>query len=232
MTKTERNVTIIVALIGMVSGLAGAYISWGSAKFKQPLDKRLSIASSFKGQIESAEKRKDAIEIKRLRAEYEKFEESYRKDQYQLSQINSFVNLPPSEIPKENRLSIMSWLNEMENNPNHASVFSVTDIGNARFIVGDYEKAASVYSSIIEKHPNNAYGLMSQARAYRYLSINATDKNKALAYNTKAVVSAQAALEAGGLANANLPSAILTDPELSSLIEEVKKITNKSTETQ
>ena len=47
MTKTERYATIAVALIGMIYGLFGVFVSWDSAKFKQSMDQHASNAARY-----------------------------------------------------------------------------------------------------------------------------------------------------------------------------------------
>jgi len=223
MTKTERNVTIFVALIGMFSGLTGAFISWDSAKFKQPLDKHSSDVASYKGQIESVEKRGDKEEAIRLRIEYEKFEENYRQEQSKLAVVNSYINLAPSKLPESQKNLIASWLKEAQLNPTVSSSFEPSDIGNAFFLTGDYAKAASIYSSIVEKEPSNAYGLMSQARAFLYLAMKSNDPIEVENLDAKALKSAKAALDLNN--ERQLPLATATDPELAALIGEIKKLT-------
>ena len=222
MTKIERNVTITVALIGMISGLSGVFVSWDSAKFKQPMDQHASNVASYKSQIESVEKRGDTEEVERLRIEYEIFEENYRQVQIKLAVVNSYINLAPSELPELQRNKIVTWLEDTQITPSLGSSYLPSDIGNALFLVGDYEKAASIYSTIVEKEPLNGYGLMSQARAFRYLALNSDDPEEVIKLDIKAFESAKAALNL--IDNAQLPSATATDPVLAALMGEIEKL--------
>lgn len=78
MNKWEKIITMIIAIGGGIAGIWGAYASYETLKFKQPIDEHIAIAQSYLSQIDSAEKRKDEKEVKRIRSLYESFEERWR----------------------------------------------------------------------------------------------------------------------------------------------------------
>ena len=55
----KKHFMSIVAFIGCVTGVWSAYTIWNFEKFQKILSSRNAVASSFIGQINSAEKRGD-----------------------------------------------------------------------------------------------------------------------------------------------------------------------------
>jgi tetratricopeptide (TPR) repeat protein len=186
MTKFEKIGTMFLAFIGASSGLWGAFTVHDSAQFKQPLDKHTVMAKSFTDQIHSVSKRNDKPETIRLRKEYEKFEENWRKEQMVVAVIESSLSLPPNEVPESQKQLVSSWLSEI----NIGLSLGLNDanmMADALFIAGDYQKAVDAYKTGLLQNPSSGENLIGQARSYGYLSLAETNPELQKLWHKEAV---------------------------------------------
>ena len=219
MNRFEKYGTMLVAVLGAGAGLWSAYIVYDSEKFKQPLDKHTAIVKSFTDQISSASQRKDEPEVLRVRKEYESFEESWRTKQQILTLIDSSIALPPAEVSSVQKELVASWVSGLESSPLSASMINKNEFANALFVAGNYQRAAGAYQTALAADPNSTENWVGLTRAYGYLSVLSDEPELQIRWHEMAVDSAKATLTL----KSNVDMSIVSDKELSAIIQEAKK---------
>lgn len=225
MTRLEKIATWILSAIGAVAGLWGAYTVWDASKFRQPFDEREQMAASFRGQIESAEKRKDEPEVKRIRVRYEQFEEGWRAGRKVAQLVAPVEQLRTSELGDAEKTKLREILFMSAGQP--APVVEQRTLGAAYLAVGEYERAVShLRSAAATKDPN---ALALQSAAFSGLATDATTPESKQKYELLAAESFRAALATPKASRAELTGFAEANAQLSAILtERGVKLTNGS----
>jgi hypothetical protein len=191
MNAFEKYTTIVVAVIGAVAGIWGAYTAYDASKFKQPFDEHGQAVNSFRLQISSAEARKDSKEVIRVRLLYEKFEESWRDARRITGLVSSVESLASANLNNKDEAAVKALLasTSAENSPQ----LSPKTLGAAYFAVGDYENAVR-HLKDASARADDPQALALQSAAFGELAKNASTKNIKVDYENSAVASFRAAL--------------------------------------
>jgi hypothetical protein len=207
MNMLEKFSTMAVALFGAVAGLWGAYTAHDAAKFKQPFDERGQMASSFQSQIASAEKRKDAKEVLRVRVLYERFEEGWREGRKIIGLVAPVEALASTSLNN----SDLAQLNELMSSSDK-SEFNVSPktLGAAYLALGQYENAVRHFE-VASKGSDDSRAFALQSAAFGELAKSASTDIVRSKYEDLAADSFRAALksptakpvELSAFANAN-----------------------------
>ncbi|NMG77152.1 hypothetical protein [Aromatoleum diolicum] len=191
MNAVEKYTTMVVAIIGAVAGLWGAYTAYDASKFKQPFDEHGQAAKSFHSQIASAEARRDSKEIIRVRLLYEKFEEGWR-DARKIAELVSPLESLASANLNIGDVAAVKALLASASAENSLQLSSKT-LGAAYFAAGDYENAVR-HLKDASARADDPQALALQSAAFGELAKNASTENMKVGYENSAVASFRAAL--------------------------------------
>lgn len=218
MNKIEKIVTIIIAIVGCVAGLWGAYTAHDASKFKQPFDEHDEISKSFTSQISSAEKRNDKTEVIRVRLSYEKFEESWRTAR-QIAKITApFENLATYQLSPDQSNNLTKLLATTSTEPN-ALPLSTKTLGAAYLALGNYQKAAEQLS-VVSSETEDSNTLALKAAAFSGLASSTIDPTTKSRYEVTAAESFRAAFkESSGRTN-ELYAFAEANPNLKTILNE------------
>lgn len=194
MTKIEKVVTMALAIVGGIAGPWGAYTAYDASKFRQPFDEHDQLARSYVSQISSAESRKDAPEVRRVRLLYEAFEERWRAARQIVQAVASIESLSVSQLSTEQSQNLKELLAKASEGQNQPSLSSRT-LGAAYFAVKDYESAAVQLSAASSKN-GDPKALALKAATYSALATNTKDESVKADYEAVAVESYLEALKA------------------------------------
>jgi len=194
MTKIEKFVTMALAIVGGIAGPWGAYTAYDASKFRQPFDEHDQLARSYVSQISSAESRKDAPEVRRVRLLYESFEERWRAARQIVQAVASIESLSVSQLSTDQSQNLKELLAKASAGQSQPILSSRT-LGAAYFAVKDYESAAVQLSEASSKSGDpNALAL--KAATYSALATNTEDERVKANYEAVAVESYLEALKA------------------------------------
>ena len=157
MAETLSIAAIIISFIGAVGGISG-FVAW-RRETRESIDSQWNQQkTSFKEQIESAEKRGAADEALRLRKEYEAWLEASRAQQKLKKIVPDQITAADNEA--SNRPTNQGELNELirisTNLPDE--LLSADDLvlqANAMYQAGDWERAFATYRRAIELDPTD-----------------------------------------------------------------------------
>jgi tetratricopeptide (TPR) repeat protein len=158
--------TIITAAVSAVGGggVVGVIQIWFQAKRQRTMD----IWDSYREQIKSAEARKDDVEVRRVRREYEEQLEAWRAQQ-KLTKVAprdiSLVGVEPS-LTKEAVEQLKRLL--VDSAPLSPSLLSADDYfrrGNAHYEAGEYQQALAAYNHSLELRPDDPHTLNNRGNA-------------------------------------------------------------------
>lgn len=192
MKTTEKVLTMVVAFVGAVSGLWGAFTAHEAAKFKQPFDEHDQIVASFEKQIGSAEKRRDHKEILRVRIAFEKFEENWRRGR-EIAGLVAPVEALAVNMLDAQQLAELKLLFSEESMLSMAWLPAKTR-GAAYFAVGDYANAAK-YLKVASEENRDPKVLVLESAALGELANSAGEEKDKRAYRDMAVKSFEDALD-------------------------------------
>ncbi len=193
----KKNITTIVAVIGCLTGGRSAYTIWTSEKFQKVLSSRDAVASSFGGQISSADARGAIEEANRIRIEYERFEANWRTSQTLIDIIASAILQPPMDIDLETRVVVADWAGVVRENPDWGLNLDPQEMGNAWFVAGEFDRAIVEYQLAQQQYPTVSSPLFSQARAHFYLAELEEDQARRVMLNNLASEFAIRGLQTG-----------------------------------
>src|SRR5882672_487199 len=117
MNNLEKKITWALAVVGAVSGLWGAYTAYDASKFKQPFDEHDQVTKSYQAQIVSAEKRKDAPEVARVRLRFEEYEEKWRAARQIVQIVAPIESLAAVQITAEQDKTLKELLPKSSKGP-------------------------------------------------------------------------------------------------------------------
>jgi tetratricopeptide (TPR) repeat protein len=208
MNTYEKYATIIVAIIGAVAGIWGAYTAYDASKFKQPFDEHGQIVNSFSLQIASAEARKDSKEVIRVRLLFEKFEEGWRDARKIAGLVAPLESLASTNLNTKDVATVKTLLSSASAGNNLP--LSPRTLGAAYFAVGDYENAIR-HLKDASARADDPQALALQSAAFGKLAKDASTEKMKVGYENSAVMSFRAAqasplakpLELSGFAKGN-----------------------------
>lgn len=191
MKTSEKWITIAVSLVGASAGLWGAYTAHDAARFKQPFDEHGQLANSFQLQIASAEKRKDAKEVARVRLLYEKFEEGWREGRKIAGIVASFETLASTRLSEKD----LAELNKLiSSSPNKSDLnLPQKTLGAAYLALGQYDNAIQ-HLKVASTNTNDAKTFALQSVAFGELAKDAPTEASKNKYENLAAESFRAAL--------------------------------------
>lgn len=164
MNNLEKYGTMVVALIGAVTGVWAAYNDFSDSEFKKPITLREANVNSFKSQIASAEARGDKKEVLRVSLEYERYEEFWRHQQAISSITEKITNLVSLSVTPEQKRQLKEILTHNEELAAVGS-FRPEALGSAYLATKDFSKANHYFEIAASLEPANAniYALRSLA---------------------------------------------------------------------
>jgi len=154
MNKVEKYATMVVAVVGAVTGGMATYTDFSGSEFKKPIDLRQATVASFVAQIESATKRGDRKEALRVRLDYERFEESWRRSQKLSSLTAQVENLISLDLAPA-QLSQISDILQDAGTSMAVDYFKPETLGSAYLATGDYQSASKYYRLAELRSPDN-----------------------------------------------------------------------------
>lgn len=179
---------IIAAVASALGGLlgGGGIVRLIEVRRQGPREQRQDIWDSFKRQIESAETRKDSVEVDRLRREYEAQEEAWRAQQ-DLVELTPKELSPPGAEPSLSTQEVAQLKRLLdEADALSPSLLSADDYfarGNAHYEAGQYHEALAAYNRTVELQPDDPNILSNRGNALGNLSRyedGLADHNRAL----------------------------------------------------
>ncbi len=217
MKKTEKIITMVVAIGGGFAGLWGAYTAYDASKFKQPFDEREQMVKSFTSQISSAEKRKDNKEAVRVSLLYEKYEEKWRAARQVVRLIEPFENLVTYSLSLNESTNLRQLLvtsSDGESNP----LIPTKTLGAAYLALGEYQRAVAQLNVASNKNNDpNTYAL--QAAAYGGLANGTNNQKVKWTYQEAAIDNFALAHKALSGNEEKLYGFVLANPDLKILLE-------------
>lgn len=217
MKFTLNIVILLLAIIGAAAGLWGAYTVFDVTQYRQPFAKHEAIQASFNKQIASAEKRGNEKELERLRKSYEGYEEGWRESLKIATLVDVAYASDPVEIDEFSKAAISLWTQNALVRTSGWLSYNSTLIGKARFISGEYQKAANAFELAEDQEPNNPENFVNQARAYGYAAAHSSSGEDKISYTEAAVQCAKTALQL--LNSQPLPIVVSNDQILKSIFE-------------
>lgn len=192
MNRIEKIVTMLVAVVGAISGLRGAYSAYQAAKLRHPLEEHEQVARSFHGQILSAEKRDDSKEVIRIRLDYERFEESWRRARriaLIVAPVEALAGTKLGTMQTEEPKSLITVSPDELN-------YGITDrtLGAAYLAIGDYKSAARRLT-VAWTGRDDPKALALRSAAFGELAIAAKKESERTQYAELAAASFRAALK-------------------------------------
>ena len=200
MNRTEKTVTMLVAVVGAIAGLWGAYAAHQATRLRHPLEEHEQMARSFHGQILSAEKRNDAKEVIRIRLDYERFEEGWRRARRIALMVAPVEALAGTKISANQTEALASLVKTLPDELNYG--VSDRTLGAAYLAIGDYETAAR-HLTAASTGRDDPKALALRSAAFGELANAAQKESERSQYAELAAESFRAAL--------NSPSANVTE---------------------
>ncbi len=194
MKKTEKYLTMALALIGAIAGLGGAYTAYDASKFKQPFDEHDQISKSYMAQISSAERRNDRKEVIRVRLLYEMYEEKWRAATRIAQIVSPLESLASVQLSTDQRLNLKELLRKVSEGPNQPTVSSKT-LGAAYLAIHDFDSAATQLTLATSRRVDSNT-LALKAAAFSGLAVGTSNPDAKSAYERTAAESYVAALKA------------------------------------
>lgn len=217
MKSTLSIVILLFAIVGAIAGLWGAYTVFNGAQYQHPFSKHEAIQASFNKQIASAEKRGNEKELERLHKSYEEYEEGWRESLKIATLVDVAYASDPAEVDEYSKAAISLWTQNALVRTSGWLTYNATLIGKARFISGEYQKAANAFELAEDQEPNNPENFVNQARAYGYAAAHSSIGEDKINYTEAAVLSAKTALLL--LDKQQLPIEVNNDQILKSIFE-------------
>ena len=217
MKSTVNIVILLLAILGAAAGLWGAYTVYNVSQFKQPFAKHEAIKASFAKQIASAEKRGNEKEIERVRKSYEEYEEGWRDSLKIATLVDVAYATDPAEVDEYSKAAISLWTQNALVRTSGWLTYNSTLEGKARFITGEYSKAANAFELAEDQNPDNPENFINQARAYGYSAAYSSSGEGKVLFTEAAVQSANSALQL--LDGKQLPLLVSNDQILNSIFE-------------
>lgn len=177
----------ITAILALGNSCWNTKIIEDAGIFNRGISEHSAVAQSFLNQIDSAVDRGDNGEADRVRIELEQFEETWRRGRSILESVSALIFWSPTEIDLETRQSVSSWLADVETHPEWGLKYDALDLGHARFVAGQYDRAANVYQAALATQPENSELAISEVRALYYASIHADTNNQRDMFNQRAI---------------------------------------------
>lgn len=193
MTRIEKNITMALAIIGGVAGPWGAYTAYDASKFKQPFDEHDQVAKSYLAQITSAENRKDATEVTRVRLLYEGFEEKWRAGRQIAQLVAPIESLAVTQLTLAQSQNLKGLVKKASEGSSQPSLPPKT-LGAAYFAIKDFEGAVAQFNAAGSKNDDPKI-LALKAAAYSELAATVSDNAAKTNYETAAVESYSRALK-------------------------------------
>lgn len=205
-----------IAIIGGIAGPWGAYTAYDALKFKQPFDEHDQTAKSYIAQIASAENRKDASEVIRVRLLYEGFEEKWRAARQIAQLVAPIESLAVTKLTAEQSENLKGLFAKASEGSSQPSLPPKT-LGAAYFAIKDYEGAVAQLNAVSGKN-GDPRTLALKAAAYSELASTVADKSAKANYETAAVESYSAALKAAK-GSSELSGFAVANPSLKSVLD-------------
>jgi tetratricopeptide (TPR) repeat protein len=159
MNKFEKYGTMLVALVGAVTGGWSVYTDYDKSEFLKPIHLREATVKSFQSQIKSANQRKDDPEVLRVSLEYEKYEELWRNSQQLAALTAAISNLVSFEVTPEqsNRLDAI-----LDSSDSYlaAGLTEPEAIASAYLVTGDFSNATK-YFEVAALNPSSNPNLLA-----------------------------------------------------------------------
>jgi tetratricopeptide (TPR) repeat protein len=216
MNTYGKYVPIVIAIIGAIAGIWGAYTAYDASKFKQPFDEHSQIANSYNSQIASAEARKDSTEANRLRLQYEKFEEGWRNGLKIQGLVAPLESLASTELDTKDVAKVKSLLSSASS-ANNLHLSSKT-LGTAYFAIGDYENAIRHLKDASARN-DDPQALALQSAAFGKLATTASTENKKVSYENSAVTSFRAAQDSPSAKSLELSGFVKGNTALKAILD-------------
>lgn len=217
MNKTEKIVTMIVALVGGAAGIWGAYTAHDSSKFKQPFDEREQIISSFNSQIASADKRKALQEVERVSLLLEQYEEGWRAARQLTKLVAPVESLSRINLDAQQSQSIRALLSTLSNSPAEVNISAKT-LGAAYLATGNYADAIEQLNHVPIGGDNSNLDAL-KAAAYSGLASNTLDVKAQASYEANALEYFTSAQEASSGEDSKLTDFANKDLQLKAILE-------------
>lgn len=201
----------VMALGALINSVVNTYIIHDSEIFSQDMSEHDTVAASFRNQIESATHREDSDEADRVRIDSEMFEETWRRSRSILETVTALLFGPPTDIDLDTKASVGMWLVDVETHPEWGLTFDTAELGHAWFVAGDYERAANVYQTALDKSVDDVELQLSRVRALFYASISAENEDLRIQFDEQAYAVFQGTFTQDY--EDRLPGFIASDPE-------------------
>lgn len=219
MNTIEKYGTMLVALIGAITGGVATYNDLSITGFDKKLRERKAFVESYESSINSAKIRGDKEKEKTLRIEYEKWEHSWRNARKTAFLTASITDLKSLHM-SESSLNDLKLTLENSNPQMILTTLTPQEAGSAYLATGQFQEAGALFQRALAEDPQNAKysGLYSLSLFGAYI----TEENN----ESRELLLKESELWSEAAVNLGLNETILKGrrKELASLIEKSKVI--------